>query len=119
MRNENYWKPGKPYLDQIEFFGIADDTARVNALLSGDVQLIGGVNPRATKQIQAAPGFAVFETKSGNYTDLVMRQDVEPMRNPDFVKAIKYMFNREQLRSRSSSATRCSATISRSIRATL
>ncbi len=60
---------------------------------------IGGVNPRATKQIQAAPGFAVFETKSGNYTDLVMRQDVEPMRNPDFVKAIKYMFNREQLRS--------------------
>ena len=40
VRNENYWKPGRPYLDEIEFFGIPDETRRVNALLSGDVQLV-------------------------------------------------------------------------------
>jgi peptide/nickel transport system substrate-binding protein len=99
VRNEHYWKEGKPYLDEIEFFGIPDASARVNALLSGDVDLISAINPRATKQIQSTPGFEIFETKSGNYTDLVMRQDVDPVRNPDFVKAIKYMFNREQIRS--------------------
>ena len=47
VRNENYWKPGKPYLDQIEFFGIADEAARINALLAGDIQFAGGISPRA------------------------------------------------------------------------
>ena len=32
VRNENYWKPGKPYLDEIELIGIPDEAARVNAL---------------------------------------------------------------------------------------
>jgi peptide/nickel transport system substrate-binding protein len=50
-------------------------------------------------QIKAAPGYAVFETKCGYYTDLVMRQDVAPTKNPDFVQAIKYLFNREEIKS--------------------
>jgi peptide/nickel transport system substrate-binding protein len=99
VRNDEYWKPNRPYLDEIEFFGIPDETARVNALLSGDVDLIGAINPRSTRQIQSAPGFSVFETKSGNYTDLVMRQDADPTRNPDFVLTMKYLFDREQMRS--------------------
>jgi peptide/nickel transport system substrate-binding protein len=98
VRNQNYWKPGRPYLDEIELFGIPDEPARVNALLSGDIHLAGGISPRSTRQIQATPGFEVFETKSGNYTDLVMRQDADPTRNPDFVMAMKYLFDREQMR---------------------
>ncbi len=98
VRNDHYWKPGQPYLDQIDFFGIPDETARVNALLSGDIQIAGGITPRATRQIQAADGFQVFETKSGNYTDLVMRVDAEPTKNSDFVMAMKYLFDREQMR---------------------
>lgn len=99
VRNGDYWKPGKPYLDQIEFFGIPDESARVNALLSGDVQLISAINPRSTERIRSAKGYEVFQTKSGNYTDLVMRQDAMPTGNPDFVMALKYMFDREQMRS--------------------
>jgi peptide/nickel transport system substrate-binding protein len=98
VRNEQYWKPGKPYLDQIEFFGIPDETARVNALLSGDIQVAGGISARATRQIKAAEGFEVFETKSGGYTDLVIRQDAEPTKNPDLTMALKYLFDREQMR---------------------
>ncbi len=99
VRNENYWKPGKPYLDQIELFGIADETARVNALLSGDIQIAGGISPRTTHQIEASPGYTVFETKSGNYTDLVMRLDAAPTNNPEYVLAMKYLMNRTQMRS--------------------
>jgi peptide/nickel transport system substrate-binding protein len=98
VRNENYWKPGKPYLDEIEFFGIPDESARVNALLSGDIQLAGSVSPRATRQITATDGYEIFETKSGSYTDLVMRLDAEPGRNPDMVMAMKYLMDREQMR---------------------
>lgn len=97
-RNANYWKPGKPYLDEIELIGIPDESARVNALLSGDVQLIIAVNPRSTKRINASPGHAVLETKSGLHTNLIMRQDAMPTRDPNFVLAIKYLFDRELIR---------------------
>ena len=99
VRNENYWKPGKPYLDEIELIGIPDEAARVNALVSGDVQLIAAINPRSIRQIEAAGGHKVFETKAGYYTDLVMRQDSDPGRNPDFVLAMKHLFDREQVKS--------------------
>jgi peptide/nickel transport system substrate-binding protein len=98
VRNEHYWKPGKPYLDGIEFFGIPDESARVNALLSGDIDLAGGINPRSTRQVLATDGYEVFETKSGNYTDVVMRLDAQPTQNPDFVMAMKYLMDREQMR---------------------
>src|SRR3982751_1004247 len=51
VRNEHYWKPGKPYLDEIEFVGIGDESARVNALLSGGMDLVGSVNPRSVARI--------------------------------------------------------------------
>ena len=95
-RNDNYWKPGKPYLDEVEVIGIQDEAARVNALLSGDVQMVLAVDPRSTGRIKATQGYAILETKSGLYTDLVMRQDAAPTNNPDFVMAMKYLIDREQ-----------------------
>jgi len=99
VRNDNYWKPGQPYLDQIELIGISDNAARVSALLAGDVHLINSVDPRATRRIAATPGYEIKETKSGLYTDLIMRRDNALTGNPDFVKGMKYLFDREQIRS--------------------
>lgn len=98
VKNTNYWKPGKPYLDEIELIGISDETARINALVSGDVQLIAGINPRSIRQVTAAPGNAIFETKAGYYTSLPMRQDSDPGKNPDFALAIKHLMNREEIK---------------------
>jgi peptide/nickel transport system substrate-binding protein len=99
VRNDGYWKPAQPYVDEIEFIGIPDESARVNALLSDDVQLIAAVNARSAGRISSTPGYQIHETKSGNYTDLVMRIDSGPTQNPDFVLAMKYLFDREQMRS--------------------
>ena len=97
-RFEGYWKPGRPYLDEVELIGIPDEPARVNALLAGDVQLALAINARSTGRVKAAPGFAILETKSGLYTDLIMRQDKAPTNNPDFVLAMKHLIDREQVR---------------------
>jgi peptide/nickel transport system substrate-binding protein len=97
VRNENYWKPGKPYLDEIEMFSIEDETARLNAMLAGDIQVAAQITPRSAKRVKASPGFAVFETPSGNYNDFILRQDADPTRNGDLVMAIKYLFDREQM----------------------
>jgi peptide/nickel transport system substrate-binding protein len=98
VRNDNYWKPGKPYLDEIEFVGIGDEGARVNALLSGGMHLVGSINPRSIARITGTQGFAVFKTQSGQYSDLIMRKDVGPGTNPDFVLAMKHLFDREQMK---------------------
>jgi peptide/nickel transport system substrate-binding protein len=97
-RSPNYWKHGRPYLDEIELIGIPDESARVNALLSGDVNLIIAVNPRSTRRILASSAHRVHETPSGLYSDLIMRQDAMPTGNPDFVLAMKYLFDRELIR---------------------
>lgn len=98
VRNDAYWKPGKPYLDEIEFVGIGDESARVNALLSGQLDLIGSVNPRSVARVTGTPGYAVFKTQSGAYTDLILRRDQGPGQNPDFILAMKHLFDREEMR---------------------
>ncbi|MFN3986915.1 MAG: ABC transporter substrate-binding protein [Rhodocyclaceae bacterium] len=97
VRNEEYWKPGLPYLDEIESFAIPDEGARINALLSGDVQLINPVNPRSAGRISGTDGFEVLASQTGNFTSLAMRDELGPMQNPDFVLAIKYLLDREQI----------------------
>lgn len=99
VRNDNYWKQNAgPYIDEIEFFGISDAGARVNALLSGDVDFIGSLKPDAAPRVADAKGFNIFETKAGNYTDLVIKGDTAPGNSPDFVLAMKYLLNRELIK---------------------
>ncbi|EJK81311.1 ABC transporter substrate-binding protein [Agrobacterium sp. SHOUNA12C] len=94
-KNKNYWKQGGPHLDSFEFFAIADDSARVNALLSGDIHLAAAVNPRSMRLLDGQPGVAMSKTTSGNYTDLNMRLDMNPGSSKDFVTGVKYLLNRE------------------------
>jgi len=98
VRNDRYWKPGKPYPDEIEFVGISDESARVNALLSGGMDLVGSINPRSLARVTGTPGYAVTKTQSGQYSDLVIRKDTGPGANPDFVLAMKHLFDREQMK---------------------
>ncbi|MEP6773199.1 MAG: ABC transporter substrate-binding protein, partial [Polaromonas sp.] len=98
VRNEAYWRPGKPYLDEIEFVGIGDESARLNALLSGGMDLVNAVNPRSVARVKGTPGYAILASQSGQYTDLIMRRDLGPGANPDFAMAMKYMLDREQMK---------------------
>ena len=39
-RNPDYWRDGRPWLDEIELIGIPDELARVNALLKPDMRVL-------------------------------------------------------------------------------
>ena len=97
VRNENYWKPGLPYLDEIEYFTIADEPARVNALIAGDVQVISEVDARSTRLIRSTPGFDLLVSKIGDYTDIIVALDAPTTGNPDFVLAMKLLQDREAM----------------------
>ena len=96
-RNPNYFREGRPYVDEIEIFGITDNVARVNALISGDVQLMGNLDPKAIKQVEEASGLGLFSVESGATTELVAMLDRHPGNNPDFVLALKHLCRRERM----------------------
>jgi len=97
VRNRNFWKPDRPWLDEVELIGVADESARLNALLAGDVDLITPVPAREVERILRNPAIRLLEAQSGLYSNLVLRQDAAPTNNPDFVQAIKYLHDRERI----------------------
>lgn len=96
-KNPNYFKPEGPYLDSFEFIAIADDNARVNALLAGDIQFAASLNPRAVRLLDGQPSVDSLMSTAGNYTDLNIRLDMDPGQKAGFVEGIKYLINREQI----------------------
>lgn len=97
VRNENYWGDGGPYVDEVEVFGITDNVARTNALISGDVQMIGNLDTKAIGQVEAADGVDVFSVASGAYMNLNFRVDQTPGNNPDFVRAMQLLMRRDRI----------------------
>ncbi|MBT9385112.1 ABC transporter substrate-binding protein [Pseudooceanicola sp. CBS1P-1] len=97
VKNTNYWKPEGPYLDSFEFFAISDNNARVNALMSGDIQLAASINPRSMRLLKGNSNVATSVTTSGNYTNLNMRLDLNPGDKAGFVEGMKYLINREAI----------------------
>ena len=95
-RNPNYWRDG-PYVDEIESLGVTDAVARVNALVTGDLDMVAIVDAKAHRQVEEADGVELFSNESGQYVDVVMMLDRHPGNNPDFVEGIKLLQNRKRL----------------------
>lgn len=97
-RNDNYFKPQKAHLDSFEYFAIPDDSARVNALLSGDTQFAASIKPQSVRLVESQQGVVLSITTSGNYTNLNGRLDMSPGDKAGFIEGMKYLLNRELIR---------------------
>jgi len=95
VRNENYWREGGNF-DVIEIFAITDSVARVSALLSGDIDMMSDLNPKAIKQVEGA-GLQIKSEPSGAYQGMCMMQNASPGNNPDFRKGMKLLQRREKI----------------------
>ena len=93
---ENYWGDG-PYVDAIEYFAITEDVRRVNALVTGEVDIIGDLPSNAVRQVEAARDLQIWSVESGAYYDIALRSDIAPGSDSELVLAMKYLFNREAL----------------------
>ena len=96
-KNPNYFREGHPYVDSLEIFAITDSVARANALVSGDIHLMGNLDPKGIKQIEETERIEVFSVQSGTIAEMVCMQDRHPGNNHDFVMALKYLQNRARL----------------------
>jgi peptide/nickel transport system substrate-binding protein len=95
-RNENYWRNGLPYIDEIESTGIGDESARLDALLSGEVDMVESINPKAVGRVNQSDGAKALVVDGGAYTCFPMHSDQAPFNNLDVRQALKYSFDRKK-----------------------
>lgn len=97
VRNPNYWQTGKPYLDALNIVSLTDDTARVNALLGGEVQAIEGVPFGEVAVVKGNQRTQILESRTGQWLPFAMRTDVAPWSDARVRQALRLIANREQL----------------------
>jgi peptide/nickel transport system substrate-binding protein len=95
-RNPSYWRSGRPYVDEVEIFGIADAVARTNALMAGEVHLVEKLDPAAVARVKATPSLRVLAARSGFHGTFHMQTDQPPFDNPDVRLALKHLIDRER-----------------------
>ena len=96
-RNPNYHKSNKPYLDEVEFISIPDETARLNALLTGEVDFIQDLDIRNVPMVERSSDFQVQRVPSLRHFSFDMDTRVAPFNNPDVRLALKYALDRDDI----------------------
>ena len=94
-RNSNYWRGDRPHVDSVETLVINDPTARVSALVSGQVHAITRVEPKVVAMLRKTPGIEVMATAGRGYYSFLMHCDTPPFDNADLRLAMKYAVDRK------------------------
>ncbi|GAA6180222.1 MULTISPECIES: ABC transporter substrate-binding protein [unclassified Shimia] len=95
-KNPNYWGD-LGNAETIELLVINDNTARVAALQSGQVDIIDRVPPRTAGLVARAPGITVASTAGPGHYVFIGHTDTAPFDNPDLMMALKYGIDREEM----------------------
>ncbi len=81
-KNPDYWREGLPYLDRITFRPIPDEDARIQSLLSGDLQAMQSLRGSAVKQIIEAAengGFTAYQFNGNESGASILNVLVPPL----------------------------------------
>lgn len=97
VRNENYWREGQPYFDQVRIINFPDDAAKVNALLSGQIDAMTDVPFAQVPVVRRRSNLKVYTAQTGAWTPLCMRVDVAPFNDARVRRAFRLLINRPQV----------------------
>lgn len=96
-KNPNYWKSDRGHFDQIVLLAILDPAARLNALITGEVDAIDQVDPASIGLLEGS-GVAKILSIAGNaHYCFAMDARVAPFTDNNVRLALKYAFDRQEL----------------------
>ncbi|MEX0970314.1 MAG: ABC transporter substrate-binding protein [Paracoccaceae bacterium] len=96
-KNANYWKEGRAHFDTVEMLSIIDPTARTNALLSGQVDVIDRVVANTAALFDSAPNIKLSSVAGNQHYVFPMDTRVGPFSDNNVRLAIKHAVNRQEL----------------------
>ena len=101
LRNENYYAEGLPYLDGIRFIVLADSSAEVNGLRTGEIDAsnwTSGVKSATLKEIQEdVPDASVYPLRSTSLSVLWMNNTEPPFDNDRVRRAVSFATDQTQV----------------------
>jgi peptide/nickel transport system substrate-binding protein len=97
VRNENYWRSGQPYFDQVVLINFPDDAAKVNALLSGQVDAMGDVPFAQVPVVRKRSNLKIYTAQTGAWDPITMAIDQDPFKDVRVRRAFRLLANRPQM----------------------
>ena len=96
VRYEDYWG-GPAYLDEVQIIDFADPTALVNALTSGQVDVIADLPFAQVTTLEGNSDFQVLVSKAGSWLPITMAVDQAPFDDKRVRQAMRLIVDREQM----------------------
>jgi peptide/nickel transport system substrate-binding protein len=97
VRNPHYWLGSMPYADKLVLTSITDDTARLNALLGGQVDCVELLSFAQAKAMQASNQVQLLIPKPSNIVPMTMAVDTPPFNDVRVRQAFRLIAGRPQL----------------------
>jgi len=96
-RNPNHFMSDRAYVDSAEILTIADATARLNALVTGAVDVIGDVDSTSADRLARKSSINVLDVVSTQHYTFPMRTDLAPFDNNHVRMALKLSIDRDDV----------------------
>jgi peptide/nickel transport system substrate-binding protein len=96
-RNPNYWKADRAHFDQIIMLSILDPAARLNALMTGEVDLIDQVDPASIALLESRGVSKILSVSGNAHYCFPMDVRAAPFGDNNVRLALKYAFDRQEL----------------------
>lgn len=95
-RNDAYWD-GAPYLDELEFIVANEESARVNALLGGQIEYAHELNPATGRAHEKAGAIEIVRLRNSAMQAFAMKTDRPPFDDPLVRQAFFHIAGRREL----------------------
>ena len=98
VRNAQYWKPGRPYLDGIEWTIIPNRSTAILAFVAGkfDLTFPFGITVPLMKNIKAEAPKTVCDVEPTNQsTNLIVNREASPFNSPEMRRAMALALDRK------------------------
>ena len=96
-KRDGYWKQNRGYVDSIEILVINDSTARTNALISGQVDVVNRLDARTVDLVRKRTGLQVIRNPAGQHATFLMNTTLKPFDDNNVRMALKYGIDRQKI----------------------
>jgi peptide/nickel transport system substrate-binding protein len=96
-KNPNYWEPGKPYLDQLEFSVLTDANARMLQFQGGELDIATTVPYSQIESLKANPDVVVLQESVARFDYIGMNTKRAPWDDKTLRQAINYAVDKQQI----------------------
>lgn len=97
IKNPDYWQPGLPKAECVEFYVIQEPTTRIAAIQSGEVDIVELVDFTTVPMLENDPNVTLLETKASQSLTLSCFGDTPPFDDPKVRQALKKLVDRQAM----------------------